>query len=79
MSVDFLTQPLVSNGYTLSTAPQRLGWLTPTDPVLPMEQLREQYKAQGYLWLKGVLDRDEVLAFRRRFFAGLDQGILIAE
>jgi len=79
MSVDFLTQPLVSNGYTLSTAPQRLGWLTPTDPALPMEQLREQYKAQGYLWLKGVLDRDEVLAFRRRFFAALqDTGLLVA-
>ena len=64
-------QPLVSNGYTLSNEPHRLGYLVPTDPRLPMEELREQYRDQGYLWLKGLLDRDTVLAFRRRFFESM--------
>src|ERR671933_630221 len=64
-------QPLVSNGYTLSNETLRLVYLVPTDPRLPMEELREQYREQGYLWLKGLLDRDSVLAFRRRFFESM--------
>lgn len=61
-------QPLVSNGYTLSNEPHRLGYLTPSDPQSPLEELREQYAAQGYLWLKGMLDREAVLNFRRYYF-----------
>lgn len=61
-------QPLVSNGYTLSNEPHRLGYLIPSDPQSPLEELREQYAAQGYLWLKGILDRDAVLAFRKYYF-----------
>ena len=60
--------PLVSNGFALSTSPKRLGRLVPTDPGRPRAELWEQYRVQGYLWLKGILDRQEVLAFRRRFF-----------
>jgi ectoine hydroxylase-related dioxygenase (phytanoyl-CoA dioxygenase family) len=70
-------QPLMSNGFQLSHEPHRLGWLEPTDPSQPMGALQEQYKAQGYLWLKGILDRDEVLSIRRRFFeAFADSGFL---
>ena len=61
--------PLVSNGFPLSARPERLGRLQPTDPTRPLADLREQYRAQGYLWLRGILDRREVLAFRRRYFA----------
>lgn len=68
---------LESNGYTLSDAPNRLGRLISTDPRRPLAELREQYQAQGYLWLKGLLDRAEVLAFRRRYFAAF--GELIAD
>ena len=71
-------RPLVSNGYTLSSAPDRLGLLTPSDPTLPVEVLQAQFKAQGYLWLKGLLDRDEVLEFRRRFFAAFAETGLLA-
>src|SRR5919199_3845149 len=60
--------PLISNGFALATSPARLGRLVPTDPARPRAELWEQYRAQGYLWLKGILDRQEVLAFRRRFF-----------
>jgi ectoine hydroxylase-related dioxygenase (phytanoyl-CoA dioxygenase family) len=59
---------LTSNGYTLSTAPERLGRLEPTDAATPMGKLKEKYREQGYLWLKGFFDRDEVLDFRRHFF-----------
>jgi ectoine hydroxylase-related dioxygenase (phytanoyl-CoA dioxygenase family) len=60
--------PLISNGFALATSPERLGRLVPTDPGRPHVELWEQYRAQGYLWLKGILDRQEVLGFRRRFF-----------
>ena len=42
-----IAQPLMSNGFTLSGAPDRLGWLTPTDPNQPMDALRQQYREQG--------------------------------
>jgi ectoine hydroxylase-related dioxygenase (phytanoyl-CoA dioxygenase family) len=71
-----LDRPLISNGYTL--APAILGKLEPTDPNRSMDELHEQYRAQGYLWLKHFLDRDEVLAFRRRFFAAFEEVGLLA-
>jgi len=52
-----LIEPLVSNGYALEMTPERLGWLEPTDPTLPMEELRAIYRRHGYLWLKGFLSR----------------------
>lgn len=73
MSGRILEQPLTSNDYTLSASPDRLGWLIPTDPSLPRNQLMEQFKAQGYLWLKHILNRNEVLAFRRRFFEAFQE------
>lgn len=69
---------LTSNGYVLSTAPERLGRLTPTDPRTPIAEMRARYAAQGYLWLRGLLDRAEVLDFRRQFFRALRTAGLLA-
>ena len=70
-------QPLTSNGFILEAGPDRLGRLTPSDPTRPIAELREQFAAQGYLWLKGILDRQRIFAFRKRFFASLaDCGLL---
>ena len=66
-----LGEPLISNGFTLNMTAARLGWLEPTHPDLPMEQLRETYRRNGYLWLKGFFERDVVLDFRRYFFETL--------
>jgi ectoine hydroxylase-related dioxygenase (phytanoyl-CoA dioxygenase family) len=62
------TFTLQSNGYPLSSAPERMSRLVATSSNRSMAELHEQYQAQGYLWLKGLLDREEVLAFRRRYF-----------
>ncbi len=67
-------EPLVSNGYTLEMTPARLGWLEPTDPNLPLEQLREKYRQNGYIWLKGFFDRDIILNFRSYFFDTIFSG-----
>jgi ectoine hydroxylase-related dioxygenase (phytanoyl-CoA dioxygenase family) len=66
-------RPLTSNGFTLSNAPERLGRLTPSDARLPVRELWKRFQEHGYIWLKGALDRAEVLAFRRRFFAAFEQ------
>ena len=72
-----LDHALTSNGYTLSSAPNRLGWLMPSDPAASMSSLRAQFDEQGYLWLKGILDRADVLDFRRRYFAAFrDTGLV---
>lgn len=72
-----LQSPLVSNGFALS--PERVGRLEATLPNQSRAALHEQYEAQGYLWLKGILPRDEVLAFRRRVFAAFADAGLIAD
>ena len=71
-------QPLVSNGFELSQSPERLGYLRPTEPGQSIAALREQYEEHGYLWLKRFLDRDAVLAFRRRYFAAFAETRLLA-
>jgi ectoine hydroxylase-related dioxygenase (phytanoyl-CoA dioxygenase family) len=74
-----ISAPLTSNGFTLSDAANRLGWLTPTDSSLPMAALREQYRKQGYLWLKSILDRKEILSFRGRFFEAMAPTGMVAD
>jgi ectoine hydroxylase-related dioxygenase (phytanoyl-CoA dioxygenase family) len=71
-------QSLSSNGYKLETTPDRLGWLTPSDPHAPVTLLRAQFQEQGYLWLRGILDRAEVLEFRGRYFAAFEATGLLA-
>lgn len=73
-----MTHPLQSNGYLLAMTPDRLGRLEPSDPARPIGELREQYEAQGYLWLRGFLARQAVLDFRRRFFAAFAETGLLA-
>lgn len=69
-----LTEPLISNGYILETTPERLGWLEPTTASLPLEQLQEKYRQNGYLWLKGFFHRDAILDFRNYFFETMLSG-----
>ena len=72
-----LETPLVSNGFVLPA--DKIGRLQPTDPTLPRAELWEQYQAQGYLWLKGILSRSDVLAFRARVFETFREAGLVAE
>jgi len=74
MSVATLTKPasddrglvLRADGRVLDTSPQRLGRLTPSQPSTPIADLHEQFRAQGYLWLKQFLDPAVVKAYRGR-------------
>ncbi|MDE1995873.1 MAG: phytanoyl-CoA dioxygenase family protein, partial [Rhizobiaceae bacterium] len=69
--------PLEANGKILSMAPNRFGYLNPTDASTDIATLRQQYQQHGYLWLKGFLKRQDVLDFRAWVFSRLmDTGLL---
>jgi ectoine hydroxylase-related dioxygenase (phytanoyl-CoA dioxygenase family) len=74
-----IQQSLTSDKYTLSMESYRLGWLIPSDPNGPIDKLRQQFAEQGYLWLKGILNRERVLAFRGRYFEALEHTGLLKE
>lgn len=78
LAADRSLPQLVSNGYALDAGPHRLGRLIASDPVEPLEILSARYEEDGYLWLKGILPRAEVLEFRRYFFARFADTGLIA-
>lgn len=68
---------LIANGKVLSTAQNRLGYLTPTDPSVGIETIRKLFAAQGYVWLKGLLPRSDVVDFRGFVFSHMaDTGLL---
>jgi hypothetical protein len=73
-SMRSLSEPLVSNGSILDMTPDRLGWLEPSNPDLPLDGLRETYRQHGYLWLKGFFERNVVLDFHRFFFESILSG-----
>ncbi|MCX5514864.1 phytanoyl-CoA dioxygenase family protein [Kaistia algarum] len=54
-----------------------MGHLVPSDPADGLALLSERLQRDGYLWLKGLLPRDDVLAIRAYVFAAFaDTGLL---
>jgi phytanoyl-CoA hydroxylase len=51
---------------------ESLGWLHPTPITTPLDEIRARYGRDGYVWLKNVLPRDDVLYMRERYFTLLD-------
>lgn len=51
--------------------------LRPSDPTLPVDELRKRYEEDGYLFLKQLLPRKDVLAAREEYFRSLEStGVL---
>lgn len=48
---------------------QNLGWLQPVYAgSTSLDDMREQFMDQGYLWVKGLVPRSDILDFRRKYF-----------
>lgn len=45
-----------------------LGWLEPTAKDTPLEEMREKYARDGYLWVKNVLPVEDVWKMRETYF-----------
>lgn len=48
--------------------PEDIALLRPSDPTLPLEELRKRYDEDGYLFLKHLLPREDVLKAREQYF-----------
>ncbi|CAH0056869.1 unnamed protein product [Clonostachys solani] len=58
-------------------SPDQVGELQPSNPSEPMGVLRAKYDRDGYLFLKGILPREEVLAAREAYFRAMSStGVL---
>lgn len=47
---------------------ENAAFLRPSDPNMPLEELRQRYDQDGYLFVKQVLPREDVLTMRRKYF-----------
>lgn len=64
--------PLTSNGVVIDTSPDKFGFLRESNDILDSgEALRQRMKEDGYLFLRGVLDREAVLGTRREILQKL--------
>jgi ectoine hydroxylase-related dioxygenase (phytanoyl-CoA dioxygenase family) len=63
----------------LSNKPNRLGKLYKSDPSEEISILRERFSQNGYLYLKGLLDKDYVISFREWVFKNLKGTGLLQE
>lgn len=56
---------------------ENAAFLRPSEPNLPIEELRKRYEEDGYLFLKQVLPRADVLEARNQYFSSLQStGVL---
>ena len=62
-----ISTPLYVNDGLLR--PEQVGRLRPSYPDEPLEELRERYNKDGYLFLKGVIPREDVLKAREAYFS----------
>lgn len=78
---DLTTTGLTYRNTPMEADPESLGELRRSDDVaVDGEALRDRLATDGYLYLPGLLDRDEVLASRREVLRRLaDQGVVDGE
>ncbi|KAJ6131221.1 Phytanoyl-CoA dioxygenase [Penicillium sp. IBT 18751x] len=56
---------------------ENAAFLRPSEPTLPIEELRKRFEKDGYLFLKQVLPRADVLEARNQYFSSLQStGVL---
>lgn len=57
-----------SRGYDLDTSPEAFGYLNEFrgDPIGEIEACRESYERDGYLYIKGFWDREEIVGIRKQ-------------
>ncbi|HEY0868115.1 MAG TPA: phytanoyl-CoA dioxygenase family protein [Fimbriimonas sp.] len=69
---------LTSGGFALDLSPDRFGWLVDSSGIAgDFDALRERMDRDGYLFLPGYLDREEVVGVRRSICEALGrEGLL---
>lgn len=62
---DYLPEGLGQTGGRIST--DHVGLLRPTPSSLPMEEMRERINQDGYLFIKGLIPKEDVLDMREKW------------
>jgi ectoine hydroxylase-related dioxygenase (phytanoyl-CoA dioxygenase family) len=76
---EFADMPILRAGeVALDNSLRRMGRLAPRSVPAQPSALRDAFEADGYLWLKGLLSRTDVLEFRRYVFEAFAGTGLIA-
>jgi hypothetical protein len=68
---------LLSSGGPID--PNSIGRLRPTDLSTPLEEIRERYAKEGYVWLKGLLPAADIWKARQDYFEFLQPTGLLGE
>ncbi|MCJ1448200.1 MAG: hypothetical protein MMC23_008714 [Stictis urceolatum] len=55
-----------------------VGWLKPTPKDTPVEEMRRRYEADGYLWVKNVIPREDVYDMREHYFQTISPTKILA-
>lgn len=42
------------------------GWMLPTPRSIPIQEMRSRYERDGYIWVKNIIPRDDVLDMREQ-------------
>lgn len=71
--------PLIAGREALDMRAERFGLLHASEPNEPLVQLRERFAADGYLYLKRLLDPKKVDAFRGWVFENLSSSDLLLQ
>ncbi|KAH8147212.1 uncharacterized protein LAJ45_08690 [Morchella importuna] len=69
LSYDITVHPLLANDGLLE--PQDLAPLRPTPLDTSTDEMRHRFTTDGYLWIKGLLPRADVLTMREKYFTFL--------
>ncbi|OOF98321.1 hypothetical protein ASPCADRAFT_205563 [Aspergillus carbonarius ITEM 5010] len=56
----------------------QLDWLRPSSPTLPLEELRQRLRDDGYIFVKGLIPREDVLDARENYFKAYANTSLLA-
>lgn len=66
LSYDITSKPLLANDGLLE--PSDISLLVPSELSTPIEDLRRRFSEDGYLWIKGLIPRDDVFRMREKYF-----------
>ncbi|KAK0251461.1 hypothetical protein B0A54_15537 [Friedmanniomyces endolithicus] len=63
--------PHLRSNHGAYLAQSSVGWLKETSANTSLEEMRARYSADGYLFIKGLIPREDVLDVRQRYFEHL--------
>ncbi|OCL12092.1 hypothetical protein AOQ84DRAFT_285928 [Glonium stellatum] len=69
--------PKLRSNYGEYIDSKTVGWMRPTPANTPLEEIRKRFEKDGYVFMKGVIPREDVLDMREHYFSHMaETGIL---